>query len=231
MSPSPSIGPWCSSLGRRRPRMGWRRLRSQSGLFRHQRQQPRRHRADRAPSRRQLWLHDAQLPATKPGGMNCNQPPWGEACGGERQHRRYRLAHPRRTSPITSSRPARQNTGRVCNGGPIRTTAGGLTIIAGTDDARIRAFETRDRQGNLNLQAGLFRPFDPDHLSRQERQTVCGGGCNWRFLSGKSGRATASYAFHVAIGEDTLPKRQVFRPSFGFLPCPSRNAPTDNGRG
>jgi quinoprotein glucose dehydrogenase len=38
--------------------------------------------------------------------------------------------------------PGRQNTGRVSNGGPI-VTASGLTFIAGTDDARFRAFDTR----------------------------------------------------------------------------------------
>ena len=38
--------------------------------------------------------------------------------------------------------PGKQDTGRVSNGGPI-LTASGLTFIAGTDDARFRAFDTR----------------------------------------------------------------------------------------
>ena len=73
-------------------------------------------------------------------GMNCNQPPWGEltAVNVNTGDIAWRIP-----LGVTDNAPAgKQNTGRVSNGGPI-LTASGLTIIAGTDDSRIRAFETR----------------------------------------------------------------------------------------
>lgn len=73
-------------------------------------------------------------------GMSCNQPPWGELAAvnvntGD-------IAWRVNLGVTDNAPPGKQNTGRVSNGGPI-LTASGLTIIAGTDDARIRAFETR----------------------------------------------------------------------------------------
>jgi quinoprotein glucose dehydrogenase len=72
--------------------------------------------------------------------MLCQPPPWGELwavnvnTGDIAWHVPLGITD---TAP-----PGKQDTGRVSNGGPI-VTAGGLTFIAGTDDARFRAFATR----------------------------------------------------------------------------------------
>lgn len=71
--------------------------------------------------------------------MNCNAPPWGElsAINVNTGDIVWRV-----NLGVTDNAPeGKQNTGRVSNGGPI-VTASGLTFIAGTDDARFRAFET-----------------------------------------------------------------------------------------
>jgi quinoprotein glucose dehydrogenase len=73
-------------------------------------------------------------------GMSCQQPPWGELAAvnvntGD-------IAWRVNLGVTDAAPPGRQNTGRVSNGGPI-LTASGLIFIAGTDDARFRAFETR----------------------------------------------------------------------------------------
>jgi quinoprotein glucose dehydrogenase len=71
--------------------------------------------------------------------MNCNAPPWGElaAVNVNTGDIVWRV----NLGVTDSAPPGKQNTGRVSNGGPI-LTASGLTFIAGTDDARFRAFET-----------------------------------------------------------------------------------------
>ena len=72
--------------------------------------------------------------------MLCQPPPWGElwAVNVNTGHIAWHVP-----LGVTDAAPAgKQNTGRVSNGGPIMT-ASGLTFIAGTDDARFRAFETK----------------------------------------------------------------------------------------
>jgi len=81
---------------------------------------------------RYFWDQETRLP--------CQQPPWGELMAvnvntGE-------IAW-RRTLGVSENLPAgMQDTGRPSLGGPI-TTAGGLTFIGGTDDNRLRAFDSR----------------------------------------------------------------------------------------
>ena len=72
--------------------------------------------------------------------MNCNATPWGELAAinvntGD-------IAWRVNLGVTDNAPPGKQDTGRVSNGGPI-LTASGLTFIAGTDDARFRAFDTR----------------------------------------------------------------------------------------
>ncbi|MBV9550323.1 MAG: pyrroloquinoline quinone-dependent dehydrogenase [Alphaproteobacteria bacterium] len=76
-------------------------------------------------------------PATR---MMCQPPPWGELWAVNVNTGDVTWHVP---LGITDTAPAgKQNTGRVSNGGPIMT-ASGLTFIAGTDDARFRAFDTK----------------------------------------------------------------------------------------
>jgi quinoprotein glucose dehydrogenase len=70
----------------------------------------------------------------------CQKPPWGllTAVNVNTGHIAWQVP-----LGITDSFPAgKQNTGRVSNGGPI-VTASGVTFIAGTNDQRFRAFDTR----------------------------------------------------------------------------------------
>jgi len=72
--------------------------------------------------------------------MMCQQPPWGNltAVNVSTGEIAWRV-----TLGVSDQAPAgRQDTGRPSNGGPI-VTAGGVTFIGGTDDARFRAFDTR----------------------------------------------------------------------------------------
>jgi quinoprotein glucose dehydrogenase len=71
--------------------------------------------------------------------MPCQAPPWGNltAVNVSTGQIAWRV-----TLGISDSAPpGKQATGRPSNGGPI-VTAGGVTFIGGTDDARFRAFET-----------------------------------------------------------------------------------------
>ena len=72
--------------------------------------------------------------------MLCQPPPWGELWAVNVNTGDVAWHVP---LGVTDAAPAgKQDTGRVSNGGPIMT-ASGLTFIAGTDDARFRAFETK----------------------------------------------------------------------------------------
>ena len=75
--------------------------------------------------------------------------------------------------------PEKRNTGRAgAFAGPI-ATAGGLVFIGATSDARFPRLRFENRQGALDQAARLLRHREPDHVSRQERQTVrcdCFGG-------------------------------------------------------
>ena len=76
-------------------------------------------------------------PATN---MMCQEPPWGtlNAVNVSTGEIVWRVP-----LGVSDQAPAgKQNTGRPSNGGPI-LTASGLTFIGGTDDARLRAFETK----------------------------------------------------------------------------------------
>jgi quinoprotein glucose dehydrogenase len=75
--------------------------------------------------------------------MACQPPPWGSltAVNVHTGDIVWRV-----NLGITDNAPAgKQNTGRNSNGGPI-VTASGVTFIAGTDDARMRAFDSRTGQ-------------------------------------------------------------------------------------
>jgi quinoprotein glucose dehydrogenase len=73
-------------------------------------------------------------------GMPCQQPPWGSltAVNVNTGDIAWRV----NLGVTDIAPPGARNTGRQSNGGPI-VTASGLTFIAGTDDARIRAFDSR----------------------------------------------------------------------------------------
>ena len=72
--------------------------------------------------------------------MMCQPPPWGELWAVNVNTGDVAWHVP--LGVTDAAPPGKQNTGRVSNGGPIMT-ASGLTFIAGTDDARFRAFDTR----------------------------------------------------------------------------------------
>jgi quinoprotein glucose dehydrogenase len=79
-----------------------------------------------------FWNPDKHLP--------CNEPPWGELVAVDVNTGKVAW---RSTLGVTDSFPeGKQNTGRPGLGGPI-ATAGGLTFIGASDDARFRAFETK----------------------------------------------------------------------------------------
>jgi len=75
-------------------------------------------------------------PATR---MPCQQPPWGELAAVNVNTGAIAWRSVLGVSENLS--PAAQHTGRPSAGGPI-TTASGLTFIGGTDDRRIRAFNS-----------------------------------------------------------------------------------------
>jgi quinoprotein glucose dehydrogenase len=78
-----------------------------------------------------------QNPQTR---MLCQPPPWGELWAIDVNTGDTAWHVP---LGVTDNAPAgKQDTGRVSNGGPI-LTASGLTFIAGTDDSRFRAFDTK----------------------------------------------------------------------------------------
>jgi quinoprotein glucose dehydrogenase len=72
--------------------------------------------------------------------MPCQQPPWGELTAVNVNTGEIAWRIP--LGVTDNAPPGKQNTGRVSNGGPI-VTASGLTFIAGTDDARFRAFDSK----------------------------------------------------------------------------------------
>ena len=79
-----------------------------------------------------FWDHETRLP--------CQQPPWGSLYAVDVNTGKIAW---RSTLGVSDNLPdAMKNTGRVSAGGPI-VTASGLTFIGGTDDSRIRAFDSR----------------------------------------------------------------------------------------
>jgi quinoprotein glucose dehydrogenase len=82
-----------------------------------------------------FWNPDKHLP--------CTEPPWGELVAVDVN--RGKIAW-RSILGVTDNLPeGNQHTGRPSLGGPI-VTAGGLTLIGATDDARFRAFDTKTGQ-------------------------------------------------------------------------------------
>jgi len=79
-----------------------------------------------------FWDPEKRLP--------CTEPPWGELVAVNVNNGEIAW---RSTLGVTDGFPAgKQHTGRPGLGGPI-VTAGGLTFIGATDDARFRAFNTK----------------------------------------------------------------------------------------
>ena len=79
-----------------------------------------------------FWNPDKHLP--------CTEPPWGELVAVDLN--RGKIAW-RSVLGVTDNLPEpNQRTGRPGLGGPI-VTAGGLTFVGATDDARLRAFDTK----------------------------------------------------------------------------------------
>lgn len=79
-----------------------------------------------------FWDPEKRLP--------CTEPPWGQLVAVDVNNGRIAW---RSTLGVTDNLPAgSQHTGRPGLGGPI-LTAGGLTFIGATDDARFRAFDTK----------------------------------------------------------------------------------------
>jgi quinoprotein glucose dehydrogenase len=82
-----------------------------------------------------FWNPDKHLP--------CTEPPWGELVAVNVNSGKIAW---RSILGVTDNFPeGKQRTGRPGLGGPI-VTAGGLTFIGATDDARFRAFETKTGQ-------------------------------------------------------------------------------------
>ncbi|MGB6744087.1 MAG: PQQ-binding-like beta-propeller repeat protein, partial [Terracidiphilus sp.] len=82
-----------------------------------------------------FWDPEKRLP--------CTAPPWGELVAIDVNSGEIAW---RSTLGVTDSFPAgKQRTGRPGLGGPS-VTAGGLTFIGATDDARLRAFDTKTGQ-------------------------------------------------------------------------------------
>ena len=72
--------------------------------------------------------------------LPCTEPPWGELVAVNVNSGKIAW---RSVLGVSDNLPAgKQHTGRPGLGGPM-TTAGGLTFIAATDDARFRAFDTK----------------------------------------------------------------------------------------
>jgi len=88
--------------------------------------------ANRGPLNGRFWDPKTRMP--------CQSGPWGEMVAVNVNSGKIAW---RSTLGVSDNLPeGKQATGRPSIGGPI-TTASGLTFIAATDDARIRAFDTR----------------------------------------------------------------------------------------
>jgi quinoprotein glucose dehydrogenase len=86
------------------------------------------------------WTHTGGRFVDPKTRSPCQEPPWGEliAVNVDTGDVAWRSV-----LGVTDSFPeGKQATGRPANGGPILTAAG-LVFVAGTDDARLRAFNTR----------------------------------------------------------------------------------------
>ena len=82
-----------------------------------------------------FWNPEKHLP--------CTEPPWGQLVAVDVNSGKIAW---RSVLGVTDGFPeGKQNTGRPGLGGPI-ATAGGLTFIGATDDARFRAFDTKSGQ-------------------------------------------------------------------------------------
>jgi len=82
-----------------------------------------------------FWNPEKHLP--------CTEPPWGELVAVDVNN--GKIAWRSILGETDSFPQGKQHTGRPGLGGPI-VTAGGLTFIGATDDARFRAFDTRTGQ-------------------------------------------------------------------------------------
>ncbi len=83
--------------------------------------------------------------------MPCQAPPWGQFHAVDVNTGQIKWSVP---LGITESLPAgQQNTGRVGLGNPM-VTAGGLAFVGAADDRRLRAFDSKHRQGSVDGEAG-----------------------------------------------------------------------------
>ena len=114
----------------------------------------------------------------------CQKGPWGELIAVNVNTGQVAW---RSTLGVTDAFATAKNTGRPSNGGPI-VTAGGLTFIAGTDDGRFRAFETRTGKElwtyRLDYSAHATPMTYRGHDNRQYVAVVATGGSYLRSPSG-----------------------------------------------
>ena len=108
-------------------------------------------------------------------GLDCQNPPWGQLTAvnvntGD-------IAWQVRLGISDSLPEGKKDTGRPSKGGPI-VTASGLTFIAGTDDQRFRAFDSRTGKELWTYKLDYSGPCHAHHLSGQGRPAICGAW--WR---------------------------------------------------
>lgn len=117
-----------------------------------------------------FWDPETRLP--------CTEPPWGELVAVDVNSGKIAW---RSTLGVSDNLPAgKQHTGRPGLGGPI-ITAGGLTFIGATDDARFRAFNTKTGQEiwTYNLPASAESipvTYTDEHGSQYVAIVATGGG-------------------------------------------------------
>ena len=95
--------------------------------------------------------------------MPCQQPPWAELMAVNANTGDIAWRVPLGTSDEMEAKGI-HNTGAFGQGGPI-ATAGGLVFIAGTNDKRFRAFDSRTGKVLWEVKTGCRRPYQPHDLS------------------------------------------------------------------
>jgi quinoprotein glucose dehydrogenase len=136
-----------------------------------------------AEPRRQYTAQDgtpygmSRMPLVTAAGVPCTPPPWGKLVAVDLSSGARLWERPLGTLPQLAQVPSSDGWGSLIFGGPL-VTAGGIVVIGGTQDDRIRAFdvETGEELWEHELPAGgQATPMTYRHGGRQYVVIAAGG--------------------------------------------------------